>query len=105
MTPWEYQRNKAIHGLTKASEGTEFSVSVGERFMVLGRQGYIIYAGKRLMQFFEGALVKIAETKEHYQPVLVKAREILKSFDELLDLVDKADKINKLKEGVTEGEG
>lgn len=105
MSPWQYHRNKAAATLMQSPEGTEFIVSIGEKFMIVGRQGYAINTSKRILQFLEAAIGKMAETKEHYKPVLEKIRDLVKALDELLDTVDKADKINKLKEGVTEGNG
>jgi hypothetical protein len=94
-----------IRVLAATPEGTEFSISVGEKFMVYGRQGYAFYAAKRILQFLDEAVKKIVETKPHYQPVLDKLQVVIKGIDECLEEVDKADKINKLHEGVTEGTG
>ena len=105
MNPWKWHRDKATRVLADTPDGTEFVVSAGEKFMIMGRQGYAVYVSKRILQVLEAAIAKIAEGKEHYKPVLEKIRTMLTSFDELLDLIDKADKINKLKEGVTEGQG
>jgi hypothetical protein len=105
VTQWSYQRDKTIKVLQDTPDGTEFTVSIGDKCMVFARQGYALHAAKRILGFLEGAMVSLAEGKPHYQPVVDKVRLAIKAIDECAEEVDRADVVNKLKDGVAEGTG
>jgi hypothetical protein len=98
MSAWRYKRDRTVTALQHLPDGDEFIVFCAGKVMMAARQEIVLRSAGKLVDVFLKAMIPIAEEKKHYQPVVDSLTKIAKEIEECLNVIDAADKTNKLLE-------